>query len=72
MKSDTNFMLVHFDKGNIYELKRWLIEHYGILIKDASDIRGLDEHYFRVTALTPEENDVLIEAVEAYQKWKMS
>ena len=28
--------------------------------------------YFRVTALTPEENDVLIEAVEAYQKWKMS
>lgn len=72
MKSYTNFMLVHFDKGNIYELKRWLIEHYGILIKDASDIRGLDEHYFRVTALTPEENDVLIEAVEAYQKWKMS
>jgi threonine-phosphate decarboxylase len=72
MKSDTNFMLVHIDKGNVFELKKWLIDHYGILIYDASNIRGLDQHYFRVTAQSPEENDVLIEAVEAYQKWKMS
>ena len=66
MKSDTNFMLVNIDKGNTPELKKWLIDNYGILIRDASNFRGLDDHCFRVTAQTPEENDVLVEALTTY------
>ena len=71
MKSDTNFMLVNIDEGNTPELKKWLIDNYGILIRDASNFRGLDDHCFRVTSQTPEENDVLVEAIKAYLAWKI-
>ena len=70
MKTDTNFMLVNIDEGNTPELKKWLIDNYGILIRDASNFRGLDDHCFRVTAQTPEENDALVEALKAYLAWK--
>jgi threonine-phosphate decarboxylase len=66
MKSDTNFMLVSIKNGTSAELKRWLMDKYGILIRDASNIRGLDENYFRVTAQTPEEDDQLVEAITEY------
>ena len=66
MKSDTNFMLVNIDRGNTIELKKWLIDHYGILIRDASNFRGLDDHCFRVTAQTPEEDDILVEALKDF------
>lgn len=66
MKTDTNFMLISINKGTASALKRWLLEQYGILIRDASNIRGLDDNYFRVTAQKPEENDQLIEAITEY------
>lgn len=67
LKTDTNFMLVTIDKGNTHELKNWLIDNYGILIRDASNFRGLGNHCFRVTAQTAEEDDVLVEALKAYR-----
>lgn len=70
MKSEANFMLVNIDEGNTPELKKWLIDNYGILIRDASNFRGLDNHCFRVTAQTPEENDMLVEAIKSYLAWK--
>ena len=66
MKTDTNFMLVNINKGTASELKRWLLDNYGILIRDASNIRGLGDNYFRVTAQTPEEDDKLVEALTEY------
>ena len=66
MKTDTNFMLVSINKSTSMELKRWLMDNYGILIRDASNIRGLDNNYFRVTTQQPEENDLLVEAIKAY------
>ena len=66
MKTDTNFMLASIDKGTSNELKRWLVENYGILIRDAANIRGLDNKYFRVTTQKAEENDLLVEAITAY------
>lgn len=71
MNTATNFMLVNIDEGNTQELKRWLIDNYGILIRDASNFRGLDDHCFRVTSQTPEENDALVEAITAYRQWKL-
>ena len=68
MDSRTHFMLVNIDHGNTPDLKRWLIENHGILIRDASNFRGLDNHCFRVTARTPEEDDQLVKAVEEYLK----
>ena len=66
MKTDTNFMLVSIHNSTAIELKRWLMDNYGILIRDASNIRGLDNNYFRVTTQQPEENDLLVEAITAY------
>ena len=67
MDTATNFMLVNIDFANTTELKKWLIDTYGILIRDASNFRGLDNHCFRVTAQTKEENDTLIKALKAYR-----
>ena len=66
MDTATHYMLVNIDKGTAFDLKQWLIEHYGILIRDASNFRSLDNHCFRVTALTPEKNDLLVEAIREY------
>ena len=70
METSTNFMLVNTDFGDTKELKKWLIDHYGILIRDASNFRGLDHHCFRVTARTPEEDDQLVSAIKHYKEWK--
>lgn len=66
MKTNTNFMLVSISNGTALELKRWLLDKYGILIRDASNVRDLDDNYFRVTAQTPEEDDQLIDALKEY------
>lgn len=64
--TDCNFLLCRLPRGEAVELKEWLVEHHGILIRDASNFRGLDKRYFRVAAQTPAENDLLIEAL---RKW---
>ena len=70
MDTATNFMLVNIDFGDTTELKKWLIDNYGILIRDASNFQGLDNHCFRVTARTKEEDDLLVEAIRQYKTWK--
>lgn len=66
MDTAAHFMLVNIDRSNTQNLKQWLIDQYGILIRDASNFRSLDNHCFRVTARTPEENDLLVMAIKAY------
>lgn len=70
MDTQTHYMLVNIDWSNVLELKNWLVEHHGILIRDASNFHGLDDHCFRVAAQTPEENDALLSAIKAYQQEK--
>ena len=70
MDTQTHYMLVNIDWATSLELKNWLIEHHGILIRDASNFHSLDDHCFRVAAQTPEENDALISAIKAYREEK--
>ena len=70
MDTVTNFMLVNMDFGDTTDLKKWLIDTHGILIRDASNFRGLDNHCFRVTARTKEEDDLLLEAIKQYKTLK--
>jgi len=63
-------MLVNIEWASSPELKNWLIEHYGILIRDASNFYGLDDHCFRVAAQTPQENDALVSAIREYRALK--
>ncbi len=66
MGSDTNFMLGYLEQGTARELKQWLINHYGILIRDASNFHGLADPCFRVSAQTPEQNVMLVEAIREF------
>lgn len=64
-ESHTSFFLVKTDH-NAPELKSYLLEEHGILIRDASNFRGLNAHYFRINTLTEEKNALLIHALTAY------
>ena len=65
MDTDSNIMLTYME-GDVREMKKWLIDNYGILIRDASNFHGLDSHCFRVSAQTREEDDTLLQAISEY------
>lgn len=65
LPSQTSFFLTETDYDST-DLKHRLLESHGILIRDASNFRGLNNHYFRVNTLTDEKNALLIDALKAY------
>ena len=69
LPSETNFILCRLPEGNAAALKEYLVENHGILIRDASNFKGLTDRHFRIAAQTPAENDLLINAIE---KWMNS
>jgi len=68
LPSKTHFMLCKLSKSSAADLKLWLAEERGLLIRDASNFEGLDSRYFRIAAQTKEENDLLADAIEEYLK----
>ena len=62
----TNFMLCRLERGTAAELKDYLACEHGLLIRDASNFRGLTPQHFRVAAQSPKENDALVSAIEKY------
>ena len=69
LPTEVTFFLARLRKGKASDLKRFLVEDAGILIRDASNFRTLDEGYFRLSTQLPEENEKLIQGVE---KWLLS
>lgn len=61
--SKTNFMLCEIESVTARELKSHLLHHHGMLIRDCSNFLGLSDHFFRVAAQLPEENDALVKAI---------
>lgn len=64
LESGTSFFLVH-TLHDTRVLKQQLLKNFGILIRDASNFRGLNEHYFRVNTLSEEKNNMLINALKS-------
>lgn len=64
----TNYFLCLLPHGKASDLKEWLTEHHGILIRDASNFRGLGEAHFRVAVQDRKSNDILIDAVREWIK----
>lgn len=60
--TDTHYFLV---EGRLpaADLKKLLIDHHGLLIRDASNFRGLTPFHFRVACQSPEHNLLLTEAL---------
>ena len=65
-KSNTTFFLVRLKKGTAADLKQYLLSKYGILIRDASNFRGLDETYIRLSTQKSDENQELVNAMKEW------
>lgn len=66
--TDCNFILCKLPAGNAAELKEYLVNSHGILIRDASNFEGLGKGHFRVAAQKPVENDMLINAIRQWME----
>lgn len=66
LPTQTHFFLCRLAAGRAADLKRYLAENQGILIRDASNFEGLDARYFRIATQTPVENDALVCALGAW------
>ncbi|MBR3527928.1 MAG: pyridoxal phosphate-dependent class II aminotransferase [Bacteroidales bacterium] len=64
--TQTHFMLCRMEKGRAALLKDWLANERGLLIRDASNFKELDEGCFRIASQTPEENDMLVSAIREW------
>lgn len=64
--SPMHYFLCRLRDKKASDLKQWLIDKYGILIRDASNFRGLNEHYFRIATQSPDENKQLIKALKEW------
>lgn len=64
--TSTTFFLVRLKKGTAADLKTYLLQEHGILIRDASNFRGLDETYFRLSTQTSAENALLTAALHTW------
>lgn len=65
--TDCNFLLARLPHKTASELKDWMVENYGILIREASNFEGLTPSHFRIAAQSRAENDVFIKAIK---EWK--
>lgn len=64
--SDMHFFLCQLEKGKASDLKKFLIETEGFLIRDAANFRGLNESYFRIAAQDQPNNNLLVKAIEEW------
>lgn len=71
-KTNTNFFLCKLEKGTAGDLKLFLIKKQGILIRDASNFRGLTSSHFRISTQSLEQNKLLIEGVKNWNKQSLT
>ena len=64
--TDTHFFLCKLEKKKASELKKYLIDTHGILIRDAANFYGLDEYYFRIATQSQDENETLMKALNQW------
>jgi threonine-phosphate decarboxylase len=61
--TSTNFFLCETTKGTAATLKSFLVNEYGLLIRDASNFRGLTNRHFRIATQTTAQNELLVKAI---------
>ena len=66
--TQTNFFLCTIRQATAAELKEYLAQEHGILIRDASNFTGLTPHHFRIATQSPAENDALATTIKQFQK----
>ncbi len=66
--SKCNYFLVKILKGKSSELKKYLIENKGILIRDASNFRGLNESWIRISVQKIVFNKLLFKSLKEWEQ----
>ncbi len=62
----TSFFLAQVHPQTAAALKDYLATNHAILIRDASNFRGLTPHHFRISTQSPRNNDLLVDAITAF------
>ncbi|WP_207421242.1 pyridoxal phosphate-dependent aminotransferase [Desertivirga brevis] len=65
-ESSTHFFIAETPKFSAADLKRFLIDNFGILIRDASNFKTLGEEHFRLATLEADKNELLIKAMKEW------
>lgn len=63
----THFFLAELENRTAAELKLFLLENFGILIRDASNFRGLGPRHFRLSTLAANKNSLFLNALAEYR-----
>lgn len=64
--SDCNYFLVETKISDTANLKNFLLQNHGFLIRDASNFRSLTPQHFRIAVLSPDYNKQLITAIQSW------
>jgi threonine-phosphate decarboxylase len=64
--SDCNYFLVETKVSDAADLKHFLLQNHGFLIRDASNFRTLSPQHFRLAVLSPGYNNQLISALQSW------
>lgn len=67
-ESDVNYYLIHLYHGNSTQIRDLLLKKNGILVRDCSDFKGINDKYIRVAVKTHNENLELLNSLEAIDK----
>lgn len=67
-ESSTHFFLVRLSQPRSSDLKQWLMDRHGLLIRDAANFRGLDAHFVRIAARLDEANTALVDALNEWSQ----
>ncbi|MEM9143677.1 MAG: aminotransferase class I/II-fold pyridoxal phosphate-dependent enzyme, partial [Bacteroidota bacterium] len=65
--SHTSYFLVELKKGTAAALKAYLVEEHGILIRDATNFKGLEGEYIRLATQSQEANTNLVKALKLWK-----
>ncbi len=66
VRSQAPFFLVEMQTGTAAGLKEFLIQEHGILIRNASNFRGLNERFFRICTRSEADNAILLKGLAEY------
>jgi len=67
-KSDVNYYLIRLHHGNSTQIRDLLLKNNGILVRDCSDFKGINDKYIRVAVKTHDENLELLNSLESIDK----
>jgi threonine-phosphate decarboxylase len=68
LRSEAPFFLIEIKSGTATQLKRFLIDEHGILIRDASNFEGLNPQFFRICTRDETDNLLLINGLNSFKK----